>query len=152
MPLGSTHRIAPRGELDLATGSVLERELLRVEDTAAEVIEVDLSGVTFIDCAAIRVLTNAHARVNRNCLRLRFKPGPPAVQRVLALVGADKTLPFHGRHSPGRRPSPGACRDAFRHRMESLSAAGAREDQTATAGTLELGSRPPCVGELPEPG
>ncbi len=112
MPLGSTHRIAPRGELDLATGSVLERELLRVEATAARIIEVDLIGVTFIDCAAIRVLTDAHARVNRDRLRLRFKPGPPAVQRVLALVGADRTLPFPvaAPRVGGRRLAPVATR------------------------------------------
>ncbi len=105
--LGSTHRIAPSGELDLATGIALERELLRVEETAAHVIEVDLSAVTFIDCAAIRLLTNAHARMNRDCVRLRVKPGGPTVQRVLALVGADKTLPF-----PVATPSAGGRRRA----------------------------------------
>lgn len=103
--LGSTHRIAPSGELDLLTGFALERELLRVEKTAAEVIEVDLSAVTFIDCAAIRLLTDAHARMNRNGLRLRFTPAPPAVRRVLALAGAEETLPFPAATppAPGRR-------------------------------------------------
>jgi anti-anti-sigma factor len=102
---GATHLIAPCGELDLATSPALEREILRVERTGAARIELDLAGLTFIDSAGIRVLAGAEIR-SRGGPRLRLKPGPRAVQRVLAIVGADETLPFMT--SPASKHEPPA--------------------------------------------
>jgi anti-anti-sigma factor len=92
--LGSTHHIAPVGELDIATGPTLERELRRVEATDVDRIELDLAAVTFIDSAGIRVLTDADARTRADGGRLQITRGPRGVQRVLELVGADHTLPL----------------------------------------------------------
>ena len=89
--LDGTHRVAPAGELDLATGDALERELLLAERTDAPVIEVDLAGLTFIDSAGVHVLTRAADRAGS---RLRLLPGPPVVQRVFVLAGLDADLPF----------------------------------------------------------
>lgn len=89
--LDGTHRVAPSGELDVATADALERELLLAEKTDAAVIEVDLAGLTFIDSAGVHVLTRAADRVGS---RLRLLPGPPVVQRVFALSGLDGKLLF----------------------------------------------------------
>jgi anti-sigma B factor antagonist len=87
---GTTHRIAPSGELDLATSPELERELLRAEQTDAEEIELDLAGLTFIDSAGIRVLISAEARSDADGSRLRIKAVTPVARRILALVDADR--------------------------------------------------------------
>ena len=88
------HRIAVEGELDLATAEELERELLRVEAGAAQVIVVDLSGLTFIDSSGVRLLLRAHARSRADGNRLTLLRGPAAVQRVFELTGILDVLPF----------------------------------------------------------
>jgi anti-anti-sigma factor len=88
------HRIAVEGELDLATADDLERELLRVEASAAQVILVDLSGLSFIDSTGVRLLLSAHARSRADGNRLALLRGPAAVQRVFELTGILDVLPF----------------------------------------------------------
>ena len=108
--VGSTHVIAPAGELDIATCPTLEQELRRVEATDVDRIELDLARVTFIDSAGVRVLTDADARTRADGSRLSIKQGPQAVQRVLVLVGADQTLPLV---APDAERPP---REAYRER------------------------------------
>jgi len=102
---GSTHRLAPSGELDLASRGPLERELVRVEQTDALRIELDLAGLTFIDCAGLRVVTDAAARSREDGSRLRLRPGTPAVQRVLELTGVVAVLPFAAAPAPPAGPA-----------------------------------------------
>jgi anti-anti-sigma factor len=56
-----------RGEIDLATAPELEARLL---DVGGEEVDLDLSGVTFCDCAGLRVLDQARDRLGER-LRLR---------------------------------------------------------------------------------
>jgi len=111
---GATHRISPSGELDLATSHVLERDLLGVEQTDAARIELDLGGLRFIDSAGIHVLCRAAARSRIDGSRLRVRRGRPAIQRVIAIAGVDRTLPFASFTRPvggpprGPAPSPSA--------------------------------------------
>jgi anti-sigma B factor antagonist len=91
---GDVHVIAVRGELDLANGNELQRELLRVEATDARSIVVDLSGLQFMDSTGIRVLLSADARSRADSERLTLLRGPAAVQRVLELTGVVDLLPF----------------------------------------------------------
>lgn len=98
---GSTQRITPTGELDLATSRALEEELLRVERTGAQLIEVDLAGVTFIDSAGVHVLERAHARARVYGSELRLVGCPPAVRRVFGIVERDRRLSF-----PWTSPGP----------------------------------------------
>ena len=102
---GKTHRLAPSGELDIASAAALERELLRVEQTDACNVTLDLSGLTFMDGAGVHVLLRADARSRQNGARLHLIPAPPHVQRVLAIVGVEQDLPFTPGPSP---PSPAA--------------------------------------------
>jgi anti-sigma B factor antagonist len=91
---GDMHVIAVSGELDLANGNELQRELLRVEATDARSIVVDLSGLQFMDSTGIRVLLSADARSRADSNRLTLLRGPAAVQRVLELTGVVDLLPF----------------------------------------------------------
>ena len=91
---GDLHTIYVRGELDLATADDLERELIKVEDTDALSIILDLSDLQFIDSTGVRVLLSAHARSRANSNRLTLLRGSAAVQRVFEVTGILNLLPF----------------------------------------------------------
>ncbi|GHF33171.1 anti-anti-sigma factor [Amycolatopsis bartoniae] len=76
----------PHGELDAATGGVLqdycERELLS-RDTD---VVVDLGGVTFLAASGITVLVRFGAALAARGRRLVTADGPPAVRRILGIT------------------------------------------------------------------
>lgn len=91
-----THAITLDGEMDLASTRDVEEELFRVEDGDARFILIDLSGLTLVDCAAIRLLSAAgeRARTRGEAERLWLLRPPEHVHRVLALAGVGEQLPF----------------------------------------------------------
>jgi len=76
------------GEVDLATAGVLRARLLGVlHDQAPEVIDVDLAGVRYLDCAGLGALAAAHiAATHTECLLWVTHP-QPIVHRILQLTG-----------------------------------------------------------------
>jgi anti-anti-sigma factor len=92
---GDIHAIALTGELDLANAAGLDRELRRVEATDAEVILVDLWGLSFIDSSGMKVLVAAAAR-SRARNRLVLQAAPAGVLRVLHIAGIADLLPLAG--------------------------------------------------------
>ncbi|HEV2775150.1 MAG TPA: STAS domain-containing protein [Solirubrobacteraceae bacterium] len=90
---GDIHTLGLAGELDLASAGDVEAELRRVEATDAEVILVDLAGVSFIDSTGIKVLVTASAR-ERGRNRLLLDRPSPAVLRVLRMAGVADLLPL----------------------------------------------------------
>jgi anti-sigma B factor antagonist len=97
---GGTHRIAPTGELDLATAADVEAELLRVEATDAEAIVLDLSGVDFIDSSGIRLIVTADARSRADSNRLSLVRPSDGVFRVFEICGVADRLPFADPQQP----------------------------------------------------
>jgi anti-sigma B factor antagonist len=90
---GSTHVVAVVGELDLATAQRVEDALRTVEATDVEQVIVDLAGLTFVDSSGVHLIARAEERRRTTAKRLVLRPGPPQIQRVFALAGAD-TLPL----------------------------------------------------------
>ena len=86
--------MAPSGELDIATVDVLERALLEAEQTDAELIVLDLSGLTFIDSTGLRLVLDVNERCGGSVDRLRVIAGAPAVERLLDIVGLRERLPL----------------------------------------------------------
>ena len=91
---GGVYTIALTGEMDLSNAAEVERELLRAEDTDADTILVDLSGLQFMDSTGIRLLISADARSRADSGRLRLTRPPAQVFRVLCIAGIDELLPF----------------------------------------------------------
>ncbi len=91
---GAEHVVRLAGELDLAHGADLERELLRVEATDAKRIVVDLSSLTFIDSTGVRVMLQAQARSRADSNRLSLIRPPAPVNRVFVVCGLERLLPF----------------------------------------------------------
>ena len=91
---GGSHRVAAVGELDIATVDALERALLEVEDSDAELIVLDLSGLSFIDSTGLRLVLDLNDRCGGETDRLRVVAGAPAVERLLDIVGLRDQLPL----------------------------------------------------------
>ena len=86
--IDGTVLVCPVGELDLATAPILERVLeTLVADPPA--IELDLSGITFVDCAGLRPIREALQRASPSSTRVRVSGARPMVRRVLELTGLD---------------------------------------------------------------
>jgi anti-anti-sigma factor len=91
---GSTHYVAPSGELDIATVQLLEGALLAVEQTDVEMIVLDLSSLAFIDSNGLRLVLDLNDRCGGAADRLRVIAGSPAVERLLDIVGLRERLPL----------------------------------------------------------
>jgi anti-anti-sigma factor len=98
---GTTRRLRLSGELDLATVSALELELVRAQQPDGGLTVVDLAGLTFMDAAGMHMFKRAFLRARANGSRLRLIEGPPAVQRVFSVLGEDRHCPITTRR-PGR--------------------------------------------------
>jgi anti-anti-sigma factor len=88
---GRAH-VTLEGELDIATTPSAEADLRRLEADGADLIVLDLRGLTFMDSTGLRLLVAADARAREGGHRLAIIRGPVAVQRVLELTGLDAKL------------------------------------------------------------
>ena len=91
---GDTFRVAPVGELDIATAGLLERELASVAASDAAAIVLDLSGLTFIDSTGLRIVLDFTDLCGDQGGRLGVIAGTPAVDRLLDIVGLRERLPL----------------------------------------------------------
>ena len=85
-------RVVLVGELDIATTPEAEAELRAQEDHGAQVIILDLRGLTFMDSTGLRLLVAADSRAREGGHRLAIVRGPEAVHRVLEITGLDAKL------------------------------------------------------------
>jgi anti-anti-sigma factor len=80
------------GELDLASGDKLERELIKAEKKAPELLVIDMRELSFIDSSGLRLLLVAAQRARDEKRRLVVVQGSPEVNRILEITGADQQL------------------------------------------------------------
>jgi anti-anti-sigma factor len=98
---GPARLVRLSGEVDISNSSDLERRLLELTDEDGFVL--DLSGLTYLDSAGVRLLFRlAEAACGR--LRLVLAPDSP-VRRVLELAGAERLLPLDGLSGTPRPPA-----------------------------------------------
>lgn len=87
-PTPGTVQVAVVGEIDLSTCDVLRVRLRNVLSALhPHRIEVDLAGVTFLDCGGLTVLVVLGQAAARTGCRLRITNPQPIVRRVLDLTG-----------------------------------------------------------------
>jgi anti-sigma B factor antagonist len=94
------YRLAPVGELDIATAPLLEAAFEEIGLGEAETIVVDLSDVSFIDSTGIQLLLRMNARCSGG-ERLEIVASP-AVERLLDITGLREQLPLSSNGSNGR--------------------------------------------------
>jgi anti-sigma B factor antagonist len=78
--------VRPVGELDIASASALEDSLRRALESGAASVALDLTRVTFIDSAGVRVLLWADAHSREEGDRFRIDSGSAGVRRLLELT------------------------------------------------------------------
>jgi anti-sigma B factor antagonist len=84
--------VAVSGEIDIASGPQLRDQLLGVIRRHGARLALDLSGVTFIDCAGVNVLLAASRRAMLEGGSLRVLRASHRVRQVLALTRLDAVL------------------------------------------------------------
>jgi anti-sigma B factor antagonist len=90
-------RLALRGELDMYSAPLLERELDVVAADARGGIVLDLAELTFMDVSGLRTILDA-AREARRARRAFVIENPmPHIVRLLELTAIDQTLTVRGR-------------------------------------------------------
>ncbi len=80
------------GELDLAAAAQLTTELARSQVTEAAIVIIDVEDLQFIDSAGLRVILGAHQDARGRGQEFALTPGPPQVQRLLAVAGVGDHL------------------------------------------------------------
>jgi anti-anti-sigma factor len=86
-PSPATTRIAPAGEIDLATAPDLLDTLLNLLHTRhPAVLDVDLTDVSFLACAGVSVLACVRNAAARAGCQLRISNPQPMVRMVLELT------------------------------------------------------------------
>lgn len=83
------HHVRIHGEIDLAGAPTLRRRLVEI---AGSTLDVDLSGVTFLDAAGMSALLDARSAVTRAGHGFRLRGARGIVRRVFALTGLDQLL------------------------------------------------------------
>ena len=83
--------VRPSGELDFSGSRRLSTAIDELVESGFEYV---LRGVTFIDCAGVRVLLTQHAAAVRDGRRLSLIHGRACIRRLFALTGTLDMLPF----------------------------------------------------------
>lgn len=89
---GSGLLIEAMGDLDMSNAQALDLELKRATEARVERIIVDLSGLQFIDSIGMATLGRIESHYDTE--RFGLIRAPEQVQRVIALTGLDRALPF----------------------------------------------------------
>ena len=91
---GATVRIAPSGELDVATAPELVQA---IEDATGEpgvALVLDLRDLTFMDSTGLRALAETNARADSDGFSLTIVRGSQQIDRVLEISGLGTMLPL----------------------------------------------------------
>jgi anti-sigma B factor antagonist len=79
-----------RGEVDYGCASALDQRLSAILTIGAPTVILDLSRLTFIDCAALRVLVAARRRAAAHGTALVLAALPPTAARIMQVTGLDR--------------------------------------------------------------
>ena len=91
-PERETVRVAPAGELDLATRRELEAELAQLRDSGFRQVVLDLRRLTFMDSSGVALILAEDRCARSNGHDFSLISGPPQIQRVLEITGVDGYL------------------------------------------------------------
>jgi anti-anti-sigma factor len=114
-PAPGTARVTVIGEVDPATAPALQDRLLTVlHEQTPDVLDVDLAGVTFLDCTGIGALVAARNAAIHAGAQVRVSHPQPSVRRLLDMAGLlgvlsapiDLPQPARAAHPSRGGPSP----------------------------------------------
>jgi anti-sigma B factor antagonist len=107
-PLSGAPGVTVTGEVDMATGQLLEEAIDHAIRTSTGAFVIDLCDVTFIDSAGVNVLLRARALLGREERDVVLVCPPGGVLHVLEVIGvADLFVVFASRAAAARHLIPG---------------------------------------------
>ena len=107
-PLSGAPGVTVTGEVDLATGQLLEEALDHAIRSSTGAFVIDLCDVTFVDSAGVNVLLRARALLGREERDVVLVCPPGGVLHVLEVIGvADLFVVFASRAAAARHLIPG---------------------------------------------
>lgn len=89
-----TTRIAPSGELDIATTPEFEQAIAEATTQPGAKLVLDLRELTFMDSTGLRALAQTNARADEAGFALSIVRGPLQIERVLEISGLARLLPL----------------------------------------------------------
>ena len=89
--------VALGGEIDMATAGEVRAVIGAAMGGPGTTVVVDTSAVVFIDCAGLRELLAAQARLAAGGRSMRLRPSP-AVTRLLEWTGTSSAFEVHTAH------------------------------------------------------
>lgn len=78
-----------RGDLDIAISGLLHQELDELLGLGIVRLDIDLSGVLFMDSSALSALVQANESARTNNQQLNLRNPSPACTKVLSITGLD---------------------------------------------------------------
>lgn len=90
--IGGEARIAPHGELDIATLPEFERVITRMRAQGLERMVIDLRGLMFLDSMSIELLLRLHHELTATGAELVVVRGPRAVDRTFEVMELHRVL------------------------------------------------------------
>jgi anti-sigma B factor antagonist len=84
--------VAVSGEVDVCTEASLQQALLRIMREHGARLLLDMSGVSFMDCAGLRALLTTRRRAELRGGFMRLIAVSRAVRRIIELTGAHEAL------------------------------------------------------------
>lgn len=89
-----TTRIAPSGELDIASAPEFEQAIADATTEPGAELVLDLRELTFMDSTGLRALAQTNARADEHGFTLSIVRGPRQIERVLEISGLADLLPL----------------------------------------------------------
>ncbi len=89
----SHRRLAPFGDLDLATAPALRQELVDATRAGSKLVVLDLEGVPFLDSVGVSVIVGGHKRLRHDGGILHLAAPTAPVRKVLGLTRLDAIIP-----------------------------------------------------------
>jgi anti-sigma B factor antagonist len=93
-PARDSVRVAPVGELDIATVDKLRAEVERLREAGFNRVVVDLRGVRFLDSTGLRLILELDAAARDASQELQIIPGSTVVQRIFEVTQVSERLHF----------------------------------------------------------
>jgi len=82
----TTLRVSISGEVDMSRFDELDAMLADANERATDILEIDLSAVSFMDSHGVRLLVRARDRAEELGRRLRLIDPGPSILRLLDIV------------------------------------------------------------------
>ncbi len=93
-PARDSVRVAPVGELDIATVEKLRAEVERLRESGFDKLVLDLRGVRFLDSTGLRLVLELDAAAKEASQELLLIRGSEVVQRIFVVTQVAERLHF----------------------------------------------------------